>query len=511
MISYEKTYLAKEPQEYGKNIYIIGESLTGPIGEPIFISDVDKAIEIFGDYNNSSLTKSYIQFNKSNGTGAYLVKINGKEAKAVLYGVHNNQLMKVIEFVSNNAGTLYNSMYILINSGILNIIYIDNGVNKSKQFLLNDYVNIGELANAINISIGHVINAFALEDKCSTITIGENNNSIVNFSNGDDEIGLSKNELYYKSKTILDLLIGKPIDIITLSNMYFDDIIPNYYDGSETYGGLYYIDDRDYLDVQDNGEQAGFHKILINFCLQQSYLGIMSHAIMGFNELQEEIDTVISGPKMVVEATALGTYDGIRDINNDYGMYISLCYGDIDYNFNEEYKRDNFYLSYAANWINSETTDSMTGTSFEIDGEFVQNFSKITLKELSNMGIITYKYSPLKNWCTTSGTTLAKKTSGMLYSANFKIVQKTINELNKDINKFIYSNSSPVLTGEYLSRVIDTSLAKRRDNDNIIKSYNYIISYDEINKIIKIEVDLVAIYTLEKIRATTEIGIGGVT
>jgi hypothetical protein len=513
MINYGKSHLVEEPKEYGKVVYIIGESKTGPLGEPVYIETVDQAIEIFGEGYLSSLTRSYIQFNQSGGEGAYLVKLNGSYSSVTLKG-YTDEVVDVLDLEFDTCGELGNETRVLINQGFLVIKYKINNIQKIKRFSLTENETIYELANDINKSMKGIINAFSLEDKCSTISLMENNDTINEFTGGENNTNLTKNELYYKLENILEVLLGKNIDILCLSEMYFDDIVPDHYNNLLTYSDSYYTDDRDYLDIDlDNGEKAGFHKLLIDFCISQAQIGIITHSIMGVNPLPNDLDDDISIASVLKSSTALKNYDGIRildgSIQNDHGQYITLCCGDISYQLNPSFTfKDNFYLSYAAIWVNSITSNSLTGETIIIDnGEFITEFDNSTNRSLSNMGIVTYKYSPLRNWCTTSGITLANKNNPMLYSVNIKIVQKVLKELDNDLNTYVETSNAPIITGDYLSKVVENSLSKRRDEEKIINSYNYIISYINETNTLEIQLELETIYTIEKIKAQANVQI----
>jgi hypothetical protein len=289
--------------------------------------------------------------------------------------------------------------------------------------------------------------------------------------------------------------------------MYIDDVVPTYYNDSIVYGTTYYFSDRDYLNMYDKySNQAGFHRLLIEFCRQQAQLGIDTHCIMGFNKLPTTFPSGYSVAEMIVRATAIGYGDGIRDVMSgvvfDYGRYLSAIVGDIRYMANTSTEFiNNWYISYAAEWINSEYKDSLTNKKLSVTNT-VQTFDDQTVLNLINLGVVTYKTSALNGLVISGGITQALPGSPWYLASNIKICQRCLTQLHLDLETYIANPSSPMPSNLALGDVVNTSLGKRQI-EGIIKDYTYELSYDKLAGLTKITVDLYTEYTLEKITAST--------
>jgi len=494
-MNFNTSLLVTEPLELGKNCYIIGTATKGKSNEPIKVSSIEEATKTFGSVeNNSVITKLYSQYFNSGGKEAYLVRLSGTTATCSI-PINN---VETIVLETKLAGTFGNSYYVLTNSRGMTLFINDY----TTTLLYEDFPTTQELCNGISRSTN--IEAYCIVEDLETIDI-ENNQYL--FTGGEDGINLTKNELYNKLKITLDILYGRQIDIILLANMYFDDTKPTYYIDTLVYGNTYYNTNKDYLDI--GLSKYNYHKLLIDFCMKQTNIGIMTHAIMGFNPISSEVDTDYDTVTMITEATAIKTAEGIREYIGgswyDYGRYLSLCYGDIIYLENTDYEYiDNWYATYAANYINSGYDKSLTRDTI-VGGVVNTNLSDDTIQKLTDLGIVTYTYSPINKWCITAGITTALNTNAMYIVSNVKVVQRCIAMLGYDIAKYIDKPIEPLVTKRGITKVVDESLNKRVNNDKILKDYNYTVTYNSSVDTITINIDLYTFDTIEAISATTSI------
>jgi len=509
-MNYEPGILNPGTMEPGKTIYFLGTAKYGPIYEPVLVNNENDAIRIFGSPYESPLTKAFMMFQQSGGEEAFLFRITGNNAKVELYGPSG----VVVEFYAQNAGVIGNTFRISVFQDKLSFSYSNNGQAITSEYFYEEYDTVGYLCKTINQTIGNVIEAVAIEPSFVTANLPQYNITYNSFNGGDDGLDVTKNELYYGLETALNLLEGKHIDLIVPVGMYVDDVQPLHYITDPSYGDMYYVADRDYLDIDlDNGEKAGYHKLLISFARKQLFLGTFTHIIMGMNPIPKTFPAGYSHTFKIAQASPVGRQDGFRlwSYNNwyDVGHYVSVCYGDCKYFKDTGLETiDNWYITYAAIWIRSGYGESTTGMSIQ-GVETVQDFEDV-LEDLATLGIVTYRYSPVKGWCVAAGVTQALPTNPFYYAPNIKIVQRTLSKLYEDIMIFKDNDDTPVITRTTLSKVIERSIDQRKNIEKIITDYDYTITVDPNTDIIYIELWLYTPFTMEAIvttsRATIRMG-----
>lgn len=496
------------PYSMGKTVYIIGASSIGTPNVPVFVTDLNDCINKFGDINDSQLSKAFAAFWISNGGPAYLVRTNGACANVTLKGVVDGILTDVFDITVKDAGVNGNNYTVGIGSNIIEINHPGYG-SGSTIFDLSTCYNIATLIQSINQSLP-IVSASSFEDNYLSNQLQYDNDLLLNFTGGIDSSN-DKNNLYNSLTTTLDLLVGTHIDLLLLADMFFDDIIPTAYIDNPLYGQMYYVDGENYLDITAiDGTKCGFHKQLIQFALNQNEAGIYTHCIMGTRMRPDPLPNGYDPAVMMMNATALKSGDGIRDtvgtLTTDYGKHLSVCYGEAIYyqNTGNEFQM-NWYMSYAALWIFSNYNDSLTGMVLPSGMVPINNFDNTILTSLTDMGVVTYRKSPLKDWCVTAGITCALYINPMYLVSNIKIVQRCISMLNSDIDTYLMNPTDPIITNSSLGVVVEKSLETRRDIEKILRDFNFKISYDSTTGVTTINIDLFTVYSAEKITAGTSI------
>lgn len=502
-MNYEPGIRSSGRMELGKTICFLGVAKDGPVNESILVHDAGDALEKFGSPLESPLTKAYMVYQESGGEDALLMRITGECARVEMYGPEDI----VMELYARNAGVNGNSFMISLLEDKLVIDYQEKGQAVTREFAYLEYDTVNYLAKTINQEMGKIIEAVAITPTFVTSQLKENNVTYMNFYSGDDGTNVTKNDLYNALETSLLLLEGKGIDIVVPVGMYVDDVQPLYYIDNPEYGDMYYVEDRDYLDIDSpRGGKEGYHKLLISFARKQLSMGIYTHVIMGMNPIPDTIPEGYSPIAKIAQASPIGREDGFRvwSYNNwyDIGHYMSVCYGDYLYFKGSGMDMvDNWYISYAALWISSGYGESTTGISIK-GGEPVQDFEEI-LGDLTKLGLVTYRYSVLKGWCVSAGITQGISTNPLYYAANTKIIQRAFVKLQDDINIYLDNESNPIITQSSLSKVVEKSLNERRNIDKIITDYDYTITFESGTDVIVIEMILYTPFTIEEIRATS--------
>lgn len=495
---------------YGKNLYILGTSDNGPLLEPMKITSEEEFKNIFG--SNGSLIKAWREAYQvaENKINIFCVRISGTHAES--------RMFDYIKLTSVNAGEISNGIsYTIYEYGIeiRNPIAL-NG--ESFTFSYTDYPTMGQLVQVINnLTRAGKLSVWASIDETNTFTetsrirarfrtidsLGKQ----IYLSGGDNGIYISKNELHECLEIAYNILEGQPIDIICISDAYFDDVSPLiYYGENQGYAQAYYMADRDYLTLPHKTEAdktVTFHGQLIDFCYKQMNSSIVTHGVLAFNQLEniEDIFDKQAYLNKAIFATCLSDGFDLRtksgDQTLDHGHFISLVLGEFVYkdeSGNDYY--NNGYAGYAAMLCLYLTPESMTNRLIPNISDIRYNLDDDEINTLSKMGVVTFRYSLYKKGIVVcNGVTTALATSPYHSVSNTRMVQMTVSYFKVLLDNFIGQDVKQLRITKSIEKAIEKLIIQLRQAKIIqdIK-YSFMISSSGLAVL---NLDILAIYAVE--------------
>ncbi len=521
---YYDLYRASAPRSptIGKTLILLGTSNDGPIKEPIMVLNPTQAASIFGDPGNGTLLKGYQQVYDTDKTiTVYLVRFTGDYATLDLTGLTSKyKVDTLLRFRSKYGGSLYNQVCIMldymvdpvddISKACLRLIFPDSYNISPKLYFLSDFSTLGRLCQSINQdtdsgqSLVYASTPYGLES--SQAIVGPNLNLRANLIGGNDGVTLSKNDLYVELNETYGLLEGIYADIILPLGVYFDDVHPVTIYGENSWGDGYYSDGDDVLDlvdVKNNYKACTFHGQLIDFCMRQMNFGFMTHGVLGFKPITNvsDVTTEYSYIVKLANATAFKTrfdltvFDGGEYI--DQGYYVSLVAAEAVFNegLETEYT-DNCAAIYAAMLTNLGASATPTNQPIPGLNTLRYEFTTNEIYELSNMGIVTFRYSVnSESLVISSGVTAALSSSDLHSMINVRQVQAVLSEINLLVNNVIGEPYTPIIKKKEMDKQLNEKLNALK-TAKVIQDFRVSISFNN-NGRGYIALDLLTLYAID--------------
>lgn len=444
---------------YLNSIYLLGTASDGPVNKPIEALNPSQVEAQFG--TGGTLYQGYMQVHSTElPVRCFLVRVSGKYAKT-WYQINGK---KALSLRARGAGVKYNNVKAVIEDltygdGTIEkalVIYPTEGLGREIAYFLKDFPTLGLLTAAINADT-------SLQEVCvyANTVLPEGSSSLLASDlsekvliDGDDEIGLSKNDMFLALERSYETLGGRIGGIVVPLGVYFDDVCDPYYYGGGAYGETYYTREGDLLDLFDTvaNERCTFHGQLINFCRLQQRFGKITHGVLGLNPFNDEV--VAQMPELgfdyvtsLVNTTAFANREGLYDQNGaqviDKGFYISIFAGDIRFSHGGNTYWANGAPVYAA-MIARFGLETTSNKPLPAGLPYRPALQSQELKMLATIGVVTCRDSALVGGPVVHNGVTAGLFTGELHSiANVMMVQYTVWRLNAIFQEYVGKDLVP--------------------------------------------------------------------
>lgn len=509
---------SKIPISYGKNLFILGTANKGKSNEPVQVYNLSQCKELFGDLEAGNLIKAFKEcyLVAQNNINYYLIRIFDTYSTITLkgYDYRYKSFTPLIKLYAKEAGIYYNNIYITVTDKGL-IINQDNLNNPTVLYSYSDYKTIYDFLIAINKDENILIygDSQLLHASLSDIYKYYKDNDLLNIplymTNTRKQLCFTKNQLYIALDETYDILIGQPIDILYVPDIFVDDINPREY--KNKYGNVLYQQDRDYLtlpDLKNENKTVSFHKQMIDFCKKQFECGIATHGVIGFNNPQEYTECILFSKPYLSKAlfgTCFSSRDGLIEKNNntiiDGGKYISIVCGELEY--------ENYYNSgasaYASILALNSKLDSLTNTTVPYINNIRYHLDDEQLIELSKLGIVTFRYSLLKQAIVINNAVTAQMYGSPYCNvSNMRMIQTIICYFKEVLEQYIGQNilklSQTTIIQDKIAQLVDLMIYKA-----LVKDLKYNVSFDINNHKLYLELNILALNSLSYISSMGEV------
>lgn len=544
-VKYDFQSVKEWPSGIGTNLYLLGTSVAGPYMEPIYIKNMEHAMKIFGSPEKGTLLKAFEQaYTRNKNISIYLMRISGKSATLGIEGILPERLDAsgnppcLLRLRTIDAGEKYNTYSIeletvnettVLEDGLVDEMILEQYLvlNTESGRFYYDILNLQtalELTKYINDDCRQGFhNVMASTDYPNESTYGIATHFAVSkqfdeideffFSEGDDGLDDTRNDLYIACDLAYTLLSGRAIDTIVPVGLYVDDVHPAYLYGEGAYGSSFYSATRDYLqltDTMNNNKVVSYHEQLIDFCREQTHLGYMTHGVIGMRPLAQVPDDIEyddSYIQQIVEASAFKDRKGFLESTYgtliDKGFYISVVAHDLTFtpSFGLDY-HDSGAVLYGA--MLTGHYDTTTRLPIGEKARLRYELSDKARYQLSRIGIVTFRDSVRYGQVVHSGVSAAVEQNDYHNIANVRMTQLTMAYMNDAIQAIYSDNYAPEVRRMMLEEEVRLRI-ELLTREKVILACNYQIRFNEDESKGEIVLTLMTKYSVEGIEITASI------
>lgn len=498
---------------HGKRIYLLGSAEFGPTNEPVMVKSTVGLYNKFGKQGTLIDAFHALKYTSKDNI-IYLVKTTGEHATAYLNV--NIQDGEIIEngftLVSSQSNELFNDIEFVVDIDGISILFPDELSVTTKTYKYKDYPTIDILASAINNDTrqkkSYVYAYYSVDSSTPTKhAFFSCNPVIVSMYGGQCGLNYSKNLLYNCLDKTYEMLESHNIDIIIPVDAFMDDIYPDDSEGTQyQYNMKYYQSTKDYLTEDFTGKRLSFMNQLLQFCLKQLNFGMVTTGIIGYNSSYKYWSKYLSESDNIAEMyKACFEYNILHCDNSFYAFLVSVVAGDIRYNRGTII--DNGYLAYAAlcgkTFVTSGTTNIPISNTISIHHEFTEEI----LKDLADIGIVTFRQSPLYNTPVIyDGITASPQNENLKLYCNVRMIQMCMSYVNKLFQHYIGYNIVNLIEDEIITEDLNNLLNKLATR-NIITSYDFKIVPFYAKGEIKVYLNLMTCYMVKAVQICSVINV----
>lgn len=493
---------------HGRRIYLLGSAEFGPTNEPILIRSTAGLKNKFGRFGTLHEAFHAIKY-VSKDNYVYLVKTTGDHAVAYFnVNTYGGEIVKDgFVITASESNEIYNDVLIETDITELRITYPSYFGIEKQVYPYKDYPNIDLLASAINkntrLKKGRVFAYYTADPGTPTNNAFFNCNMVQNYlSGGYCGIGYSKDMLYNCLDRTYDILESEDIDLIIPVDACLDDIYPNDTDEEQfQYNMKYYHSNKDYLTPDPLGRQKSFMNQLENFCVKQLNSGVVTHGIIGYNEMDNISEYLYESDDIVRMLTTCLEWNKYHLDDPFHSFLVTAVAGDLRYNYT---KVHNACFAYAA--IASAVTVNEGTANIPIDKVQLYNeWTEEALSELADGGICAFRHSPLYDKPVVyDGVTCCTEDENYKLFANVRMIQMTISYLNK-LYQFYIGMDMVKLVKEGIIETDSKTILSAIQRRNIITSFDIQIAPYYYEQHVKVYLTFQTNYMTKSIKAYTEI------
>lgn len=466
---------------YGKKVYLLGSAEFGPTNEPTLIKSTTGLYNKFGRQGTLIDAFHALKYTNKNNQ-VYLVKTTGEHATAYLnVNILNGEIVEdAFTIYSSQSNEAYNEVEILIDIDNITFRFPSDLGYEDKRYFYEDYTTIDKLSNAINNDTKKrksCLYAYYSVDPSTPIqnAFFTCNPSIMYLYGGQCGLGYSKNLLYNCLDRTYEMLESHDIDIIIPIDAFMDDIYPDdSEDMQHQYNMTYYKSTKDYLTQDFTGVQLSFMNQLLQFCIKQTNFGLVTTGIIGYNSSYKHWSKYLSEADDIAQMyKACYEYNLSCCKNPFYAFLISVVGGDIKYNRGTII--DNGYLAYAALCLSTDIISGTTNIPISDSISLYHEFSENVLKELADIGIVTFRHSPLYDTPVVyDGITASPDNENLKLYCNVRMIQMCMSYVNRLFQAYIGQNIVELIE----DNIVEEDLKKilnRLQNVGVITKYEFTI------------------------------------
>ena len=464
---------------HGKKIYLLGSAEFGPVNEPIVVKSTVGLYNKFGKQGTLIDAFHALKYVSKNNN-VYLVKTTGAHANAYLNV--NIQDGEIIEdgfiLTSSQGNEAFNDIKLIVDINGITIEYPKDFSIHKITYKYSDYPTIDKLAFAINQDTkqkkSYVYAYYSVEPHTPTKhAFFVCNPAIVYMYGGQCGLNYSKNLLYNSLNRTYEILESHDIDIVIPVDAFMDDIYPNDSEDLEyQYNMKYYQSTKDYLTEDYTGRQLSFMNQLLQFCIRQLNFGLVTTGIIGYNSSYKHWSKYLSKSDDISKMyKACFEYNLSCCDNKFYSFLVSVVAGDIKYNHGTII--DNGYLAYAALCGNTIITNGTTNIPISDTISLYHEFSEDILKDMADVGIVTFRQSPLYNTPVVyDGITASAQNENLKLYCNVRMIQMCMSYVNKLFQHYIGYDLINLIKNKIIEKDLQIILEKLVKK-NIITSYEF--------------------------------------
>ena len=498
---------------HGKKIYLIGSAEFGPTNEPILVNSTVGLYNKFGKQGTLIDAFHALKYTNTNNS-VYLVKTTGEHATT--YMNVNIQDGEIIEdgftLVSSQSNELFNDIEFIVDVDSITIIFPNELPVSNKVYRYDDYPTIDSLASAINKDTrqkrSYVYAYYSVDPSTPTKhAFFSCNPTNVFMYGGQCGLYYSKNLLYNCLNNTYDMLESHDIDIIVPVDAFMDDIHPDDSEGTQyQYNMKYYQSTKDYLTEDFTGKKLSFMDQLLQFCVKQFNFGMVTTGIIGYNSNYKNWSNYLSESDDIANMyKACFEYNLSCCSNPFYAFLISVVAGDIKYNKGTII--DNGYLAYAALCGNTIITTGTTNIPISDTISIYHEFSEDVLKDLANIGIVTFRHSPLYNTPVVyDGITASTQNENLKLYCNVRMIQMCMSYINKLFQYYIGYDVVELIKEEIIVKDLHNILSKLSAK-NILTSYDFKIVPRYAKGEIQVYLNLMTCYMVKAMQICSVINV----
>lgn len=501
LVSEEEDYL------YARNIYLLGTAEKGPVNVPVLGKSLAYIKTIFGSVG--SLIDAYMMIEDSDiPCNVYLVKTAGSHAELYLNVINDGG--EIIEngfyIKSRHASEDSNNIEVYLDDNVITFTYPFELGGNVLSYELNKYKTLHDLAASINedtkLLNGEVFcSAFCEPHVSCEFTLSPVNPTDLKLVGGSSGLNYNKNMMYNSLSVTYSVLEGFPTDIIVPLECYFDDTFTD---------DLSYLDsysfDKDYIMLKSNGEYLSFYKQLIDFCRLQMQSSIITHGVMGMCEM-EEYD--IDENKLIQR---LNVFNKVNNLPQDYERYshmVSVTSMDLYSMYGTIVT--NSYVAYsvllASTKISETTTNKNLPSSFVLYNVFEQE----VLSEISKMGYVCFRNSPLTNNVHVVNGVTKSKDESLKYLCNVRASQIVMKNIRSGLSKYIGKNIDQLIESGDINQDMHSIMSNLNER-GLIKGYSALNIVKKSDSHLMLDVSFSTKYMVEDLKSYTGLSsIGDIT
>ena len=497
---------------HGKRIYLLGSAEFGPTNEPIMIKSTVGLYNKFGKHGSLIDAFHALKYTSKTNT-VYLVKTTGEHAKTYLnVNIPNGDIIRDGFILSSSeSNEIFNDITIYVDVDSITFMFPKDLGLQNIRYDYKNYRTIEELSSAINKDTrNHKSYIYAYYTVDSTTPIQNAfftcNPAVLYLYGGQCGLNYSKNLLYYCLERTYDILESHEIDIIIPVDAFVDDIYPDDSEHSQyAYNKTYYQSTKDYLTETLQGRKLSYVDQLIQFCARQLNFGFVTNGVLGFNSSHKywshylaEADDIARMYKACYE------YNLACCRNPFYAFLISVVGGDIQYNHSTII--DNGYLAYSALCASVAVTSGITNVPISKSISLYHEFSELVLQELADIGIVTFRHSPLYNTPVVYDGVTASSNEHLKLHCNVRMIQLCMAYVNQLFQSYVGQNIVELIEDEIIEQDLDIILRKLLDK-NIITKFDYQLSSNYAKGEVRVYLNLQTCYMIKPIHLCSVINV----
>ena len=450
-----------------RTLCLIGTAINGPVNTPITVRSLEQVISHFG--TEGTLIDAYRKIEPLvYDIDVTMIKSSGSHASVSLRVNHEFIEEDAFQLVSVDANSIANDIQIELDPDHLHILHPATLGGHRVSYRLSDYGVFGELAQAINndaeagrISVYAVCYYNEWVINCPFYPC---NPSLISLQGGKDGHNPTIREYFLSLEETYEALQGVKIDVVVPIQAYIDD---------KRFG-------------------ESFYQQLQTFCLAQVEQGCFTHGVMGLNVIDGETEQ-----DKVNRLRRVSQFAKRKMSTFDDCSVISVVATDVYYNYLSFI--DSGYLAYGVLLSQLMPNQNATNQVLHDSLQLKERLSYGIESEFSELGMVSFRYSPLKQSPVVSlDITFTDGESGLKYYHNLRMCQDVCLMIKELVDEYIGSPMSEVTEGSYFQQELDY-LMYQLGSRGVVQEYSFEVQTDVNSNTLYLDLSLKTKYMVSSI------------